>query len=201
MICYQPRRRRNITSTSAATAITISGGINTCTAHQPPAPDGCPGARRISPGGVWCRPLPAVRQSIGKWLLTGNSRPLQSPVASTVYGACCGTTRLGNSRGLSQIISPTRHVQRVHSATPSRAHCTWRAMPCPRTSASMPPPCDHASRSTIQSSAATKKTNAQTPPAIHFMERVPLVVWCVFFMFLYRTKKRSLRCVAGLAAV
>ena len=81
-----------------------------------------------------------------------------------------------------QIISPTRHVQPVHSAAPSRAHCTWRAMPCPRTSASMPPPCDHTSRSTIQSSAATKKTNAQIPPAIHFMERVPLVVWCVFFM-------------------
>ena len=35
---------------------------------------------------------------------------------------------------------------------------------------------------TIQSSAATKKTNAQTPPTIRFMERVSLVVWRVFFM-------------------
>ena len=36
----------------AVTAITISGGINTCAVHQPPEPDGCPGARRISPGGA-----------------------------------------------------------------------------------------------------------------------------------------------------
>ena len=75
---------------------------------------------------------------------------------------------------------PTRPARPQRSAIARTLHLAGDAVP--RTSASMPPPCDHASRSTRQSSAATKKTNAQTPPTICFMERVSLVVWRVFFM-------------------
>ena len=90
-------------------------------------------------GGRLRSPLPAVIQPEGTWLATEADWPLRSARASTWYGGCWASTRLGSCR-LDQSICSAWHTHPIHSDAAHRDHWSRLAVPVPLTCGSMPPP-------------------------------------------------------------